>query len=236
MRSDRAPADSEPVVLIVEDEAELADMYAEYLQTGCDVRVAYTGDDALELIDRSLDIAFLDRRLMEWSGDELVNVIHERGIDCGIVLVTAVKPDLDIAELPIDDYLEKPIFEEDLQQSVEEIQYRLIGGANQQEFLALVSRRIVLEDQFSKAQLKDKPEYAKLNRRIELAEEHLGYESSHQRSKHRPDACPSCDFRWDVRAEGRLGYVPIGTRVWKCTRCGQIEDLPDPSDRSVARR
>lgn len=234
--SERRPDDPAPVVLIVEDEPELAAMYADFLADACRVRVAETGEEALERIDHSIDIAFLDRMLDDWSGDELVNVIHERDIDCGIVMVTAVDPDLDIVDLPVDDYLTKPVLQDDLRRSVEEILYRQVGGSDRREFLALVSRKIALDTNYRADELVGEPEYAKLRRRIALAEERLDLKAVSRPSKHRPDACPECDLRWDVTVDGTVGYVEIAARAWKCTRCGHVTDLPDPKDRFVARR
>lgn len=236
MSRDQRHDESAPVVLIVEDEPDLASLYASYLDEACRVQVAETGDEAIERIDHGLDVAFLDRRLGDWSGDELVNVIHERGIDCGIVMVTAVEPNLDIVDLPVDDYLTKPVFQEDLQRSVEEILFRKVGGADRREFLGLISRRIALDNYFDTDELAGEPEYAKLQRRIALAEDRLDLKAVPSQSKHRPVACPECEFRWDVHVDGAVGYVKIGARVWKCIRCGHVVNLPDPSDRFVARR
>ena len=230
-----SPANHEPVVLVVEDDPSLASLYAAYLDSACRVRVAETGDEALELLDDNLDVALLDRRLPVWEGDELVNVIRERDLDCGIVMVTAVEPGLDIVDLPVDDYLTKPVMPEDLQQTVEEILFRLVGGADRRELLALVSRKIALEQQFSDEILGEKSEYAKLTRRIALAEERLDMTTVSQPSKHRPEACPACDLRWDLLVDGTAGYVVIGSRVWKCTRCGNVESMPDPQGRFVMR-
>ena len=184
--------------------------------------MANAGEEALERIDHSIDVAFLDRKLGEWTGDELVNVIHERGIDCAIVMVTAVEPDVDIADLPVDDYLTKPIFEEDLQAAVEEALYRLVGAADRRELLGLLSRRIALEHQFDESELAEEPEYAKLTRRIALADERLDLKAVEDPSKHRPEACPECELRWDVRVGETVGYVKMGSRVWKCRRCGYV--------------
>lgn len=230
------PEETMPFVLIVEDETDLASLFANYIDDACWVRVAETGEEALELMDHNLDIVFLDRRLDGWSGAELVNVIHDRGIDCGIVMVTAVEPDLDIVDMPIDDYLTKPVAKEELQRSVEEILFRQVGGRDRRELLALVSRKIALEEQVDERELAGKPEYWKLKRRISLAEDRLDLHPVADHSKHRPDACPECDLRWDVRIDGAVGYVEMGSRVWKCTRCGHVANLPDPSERRVARR
>lgn len=233
---DASAGDDRPVVLIVEDERELADLYASFVDDACRVRVAYDGDEAVELIDHDIDIAFLDRKLHDWSGDELVNVIRERGVDCGIVMVTAVTPDVDIVDLPVDDYLTKPIFPEDLQEAVEETLFRLVGGDDRREFLALLSRKIALENELTRDRLENAVEYQKLQRRIALAEDRLDLTTIPATSKHRPEACSECDLRWDVRVDGAVGYVEIGSRVWKCRGCGAVENLPAPTDRHVARR
>lgn len=225
-RAQRAVATS-PVVLIVEDEPELAEVYEDYIDEACDVRVATTGDEALSLIDHNVDVALLDRKLGEWSGDELVHVIRERQIDCGIVMVTAVQPDVDIVGLPVDDYLTKPAFEEDLKAAIDEILYRQVGGADRREFLALISRKIALESQLDQGELAGKPEFRKLERRIALAEDRLDLKAVADPDEDRPDTCPECGLRWDVRIDGSgtAGYVEIGTWAWKCRGCGTVENL-----------
>lgn len=229
-------AGSRPVVLIVEDETGLADLYADWLDDVCEVRVAYDGDEAIELLDHDLDVAFLDRRLPEWTGDELVNVIRERGIDGGIVMVSAVRPAEDIVDLPVDDYLSKPVTKEDLRRAVTETLFRLVGGKDRREYLALLSRKIALEDELRPSQLETSVEYGKLKRRIRLAESRLDLTPINLLSKYRPETCPSCDLRWDIKVDETLGFVKIGSRVWKCRRCGTVANLPDPTDRRVARR
>lgn len=225
----RAVATS-PVVLIVEDEPELAEVYEDYISEACDVRVATTGDEALSLIDRNVDVALLDRKLGELSGDELVHVIRERQIDCGIVMVTAVQPDVDIVGLPVDDYLTKPAFEEDLKAAIEEILFRQVGGADRQELLALISRRIALESQFDPGELAGKLEFQKLERRIAIAEERLDLTAVADPDEDRPAACPECGLRWDVRIDDSdtAGYVDIGTWAWKCRGCGNVANQAGP--------
>lgn len=228
--------DQQPVVLLVEDEIELATLYSEYLGSACEVRVAHDGDEALELIDHDLDLAFLDRRLADWSGDELVNVIRERGIDCAIIMVSAVTPDEDIVDLPADDYLQKPVSMEDLRNAVVESMYRLLGGNDRREFLALVSRKIALENEMDAGELEQSKEYRKLKRRIRLAEERLEFDHINLFSKYRPEACPECGLRWDVRVDETVGFVKVGSMVWKCRGCGNVVNLPDATDRKVAKR
>jgi DNA-binding response OmpR family regulator len=58
-------ADTEPKrVLIVEDDRDLANLYEMWLVDEYDVRIAYSGEAALErMADREADVVLLDRRI-----------------------------------------------------------------------------------------------------------------------------------------------------------------------------
>lgn len=225
-----------PVVLVVEDERDLADLYTAFLTDTYTVRTAYTGEQALALLDDDVDVALIDRRLKDWSGDELLEVIQDRGIDCQVALVTAVAPDFDIAALAIDDYLMKSVSREELLELVEELLLRAASDVDQQELLSLISRKIVLEGEKPPSDLEESDEYTKLERRIEMAKDSLQIHPEQVgTNKHRPDTCPQCDLRWDLSVGNTLGFLKLGAFVWKCTQCGSVEKVPDPSNRRVTR-
>lgn len=230
--------DSEtPVVLIVEDERGLADLYTAFLEDRYTVRTAYTGEQALGMLDDAVDVALLDRRLENWSGDQLLGVIQDRKIDCQVAMVTAVAPDFDIAALAIDEYLTKSVSREDLLEIVEELLLRAESDITQQELLALISRRITLENEKSPTELEASDEYRKLKRRIDISTDQLNLDpEAVGLSKHRPEACPHCGLRWDLSVGETIGFLKLGAHVWKCTQCGSIEKVPDPSGRRVTRR
>jgi hypothetical protein len=52
----------EPTILVV-DEADVTDLYATWLESSYDVRRAYEGHEALELLDGEVDVVLLDRRI-----------------------------------------------------------------------------------------------------------------------------------------------------------------------------
>ncbi len=87
-------SDDLPLVLVVEDEPDLADLYATWLRGEYRVRVAYGGREALEKLDDEVEVVLLDRRMPDLSGDEALKEIRERGFDCRVAMVTAVEPDL----------------------------------------------------------------------------------------------------------------------------------------------
>ena len=66
-------SETQTTVLVVEDDADLAALYAEWLADDYDVRVAHSGKEALSVLaDVDVDVALLDRRMGTISGDEVL--------------------------------------------------------------------------------------------------------------------------------------------------------------------
>jgi CheY-like chemotaxis protein len=63
-------------VLIVDDESEVADVYALRLREEYETRTAYGGEEALDTIDSDMDVVLLDRRMPDLSGDEVLERIR----------------------------------------------------------------------------------------------------------------------------------------------------------------
>jgi DNA-binding response OmpR family regulator len=236
MEEGNNPRESEDAdVLVVEDEQSLAELYRVWLETEYAVETAYTGDEAGEKLDETVDVVILDRRLPDATGREVLDRIQDRNLDCMVTIVSAVKPVFEIADFPIDDYLTKPVEREELLATVDELLLRATAPISRQELLALHSRRIALEGEMDPGQLEETPEYNELTRKIEVLESELDVAPQSISSRHRPDACPECDLRWNLDVEGTVGFVPMASRVWKCVQCGRVVHKPDPSNRSVTR-
>jgi len=156
----------EPAVLIVEDEPDLADLYAAWLEDECTVRTAYNGSQALDAIDRHVDVVLLDRRMPGLSGDTVLDTIRERDLDCRVAMVTAVEPDFDIVEMGFDDYLVKPVSKSDLTDTLDQLLLRSAYDEQLQEFFALASKKAVLDKQKTEAELRASEEYARLEDRL----------------------------------------------------------------------
>jgi DNA-binding response OmpR family regulator len=107
-------------VVVVDDEADLADVYAKQLAADNDVTVAQGGEQALDEIDHTTDVVLLDRRMPGLSGDEVLDHIRECAYGCRVVMVTAVEPDLDVVDLRFEDYITKPVKGEELRRVVNE--------------------------------------------------------------------------------------------------------------------
>ena len=164
---DRTPDDESPVVLVVEDEPDLADLYAAWLGTEYDVRTAYGGHEALEELSDDVDVILLDRRMPGLSGDEVLDEVRERGVDARVAMVTAVEPDFDIVAMGFDDYLVKPVTRESLIDTVNGLYGRSSYDSRVQELFAVSSKKAVLESEKGRAALEESEEYRELERRAE---------------------------------------------------------------------
>ncbi|WP_152041380.1 response regulator transcription factor [Salinigranum salinum] len=155
--------DDRPVVLVTDDEAELAELYAHWLADSYEVLVATSGEEALELATDDVDVALLDRRMPSMTGDEVLSALRQRGVNCRVAMITAVEPDLDIVQMPFDDYLVKPITREELHSVVEVLLSRAQFDDRTQEFFALASKKATLE---SAAKDGSSDEYERLTARM----------------------------------------------------------------------
>lgn len=152
-----------PTVLAVDDEPNLAELYRVYLTDSYDVRIATGGEAALDAMDDDVDVVLLDRRMPDLSGHEVLHAMREAGYDARIAMLTAVEPDVDIVEMPFDDYKTKPVTKADLITLVEVLLHRAAFDRDSQEFFALASKKAALES----AGTTGTAEYAELLERIE---------------------------------------------------------------------
>ena len=151
--------EKEPEVVVVEDEEDLADLYAHWLDDQYDVSTAHTGEDALETITPSTDIILLDRRLPGISGDEVLGEIRDRGIECPVAMVSAVDPEPEILKLDIDDYLVKAVTKDEIQSTVQELLRRSELNDQLREYLTVVSKKETLETEHPIGELRQNEEY-----------------------------------------------------------------------------
>ncbi|WP_415382436.1 HalX domain-containing protein [Halosimplex sp. TS25] len=163
-----------PVVLIVEDEPDVAETYNLWLADEYEVRMAQSGDEGLAKLDDDVDVVLLDRMMPGLSGDEVLKRIRERGLECRVAMVTAVEPDFDILEMGFDAYLCKPIRSEQLHDTVENLLERSEYDDLLQEYYSLVETQATLEATKSSAELADNEEYARLQERIDGLRDDLG--------------------------------------------------------------
>ncbi len=163
-----------PVVLVVDDEENLADLYSQWFTDEYEVRTAYDGEQALDLLDESVDVVLLDRQMPGLSGDDVLNCIRDEGLDCRVAMVTAVEPDFDIIELGFDDYLTKPVSKADLQEVIQGLLRRSTYDRRLQDYYSLVTTKVALEAEKSASVLADDHRYTDLKTEIQERKSELG--------------------------------------------------------------
>lgn len=110
-----------PTVLIADDETELTDLYATWFDDDYDVRTAYSGKNAISQFDSDVSVVFLDRRMPNYTGDKVLEDIRAHEHDCPVAMLTAVEPDVDIVELPFDEYIVKPVTREQIRETAQRL-------------------------------------------------------------------------------------------------------------------
>jgi DNA-binding response OmpR family regulator len=150
------------VIVVVDDDPDLADLFSAWLEGTYEVRTAYGGAAGLETIDDEVDVVLVDRLMPGTSGDEVVATLEDREWNGQVAMVTAVEPDFDILGLGIDDYLLKPVFRDALETTVEGLLERASYDESLQELFALTTKRATLESRKTNAELADSEEYGRL--------------------------------------------------------------------------
>lgn len=159
-----------PRVLIVDDEERVANTYELRLGDEYETEVALSGEEALQLVDESFDVVLLDRRMPGTTGDDVLEEIRKRGLDCRVVMLTAVDPDFDIADMEIDDYVVKPVDKDQLREVVDRALTISEYNEQMQELSSLKLKRNVLEVELGDHELDDNDKYQELTDRIDKLE------------------------------------------------------------------
>ena len=102
-----------PSILIVDDDEAICEVLATYLRPlGYNLRVAHTGNSALAALrEESPDVALLDLRLTDMSGQEIHRQIRERHLDTEVIIVTgfaSLDSALEAIKSGAFDYIVKP--------------------------------------------------------------------------------------------------------------------------------
>jgi DNA-binding response OmpR family regulator len=160
----------EITVLVVDDESQLLELFEAYLKERFIVRTAADGEAALERIDASVDAVLLDRRMPGMSGDEVLARLRDRGADVPVAMTTAIDPDVDILDMPFDEYLTKPVGREELHSVVERLATRSEFDSKTREFFRLAAKRDALDED----KIANEDELRRIRERMEELKEGLG--------------------------------------------------------------
>lgn len=200
----------ETTILIAEDEEELANLYKTWLRTeGYDIHTAYNGQEAIDIIDElgdKIDAALLDRMMPHYNGDEILEELRDRGIECGVSMVTAVEPDYDILEMGFDTYIQKPTNRDTIIETIEKLLRTKDYDGKVQNLLSLLSKKKSLEQEKSDNTLSEEDAYKELKENIETLRNELSEESQ-------DDAI--VDLLYNITGENLLVSVQYTPETWE---------------------
>jgi len=156
-----------PTILVVDDERDLADLYAMWAGEEYRTMTAYGGEDALEKIDETVDVVLLDRRMPDLTGDEVLERIRETDHEVRVVMITAVDPGLDIIEMEFDKYLTKPISRPKLQRVIENMRVQLRKDGVLQKHDQVSNKMEALEEELEPETLEQSEGYSELQETLQ---------------------------------------------------------------------
>ncbi|MHC3381732.1 response regulator [Haloarcula sp. H-GB5] len=148
-------------VFIIDDEEGMVVFLEDCLDGHYTVKSDTDAIRAFHRIDNSVDVVLLDRKMPEMTGDKLLGLLREKGLDVQIAMITAIKPTEEIMEMPFDDYLVKPVEEPEVLGLVDTLITRKQFRRATQRFFRNISKIQALE----KANRTDTKEYDKLIKR-----------------------------------------------------------------------
>lgn len=114
----------ELTVLVADDETAFTDSLAVWLSDEYEVRTAYSGREAIEKYDSTVDVVLLDYRMPGLSGDQVFERLRERPGDAHVAILTATDPQFrreTVDSPPFDESLTKPITKGELLAAVERL-------------------------------------------------------------------------------------------------------------------
>lgn len=151
---------------MVDDDPACRSLHEAWLTDRYEVATATDGEEALERLE-GMDVVLLDREMPGPNGPAVAEEIDERAADPFVVIVSAVEPDFEIVEMPIDEYVTKPVTGEELRSVVDTMLSRAECQDLLREFYSLASRKATLEVQKNAAELAESDEYGALTTELE---------------------------------------------------------------------
>jgi len=153
-------------VLVVDDDPACRDLHSLWLEDEYEVVTAADGKGALEKVGPA-DVVLLDREMPRMDGEAVAHRLDEGRYDCFVVMVSGVEPDFDILDLPVDEYLTKPVARESVLDVVETMLSRGVCQRMLREYFSLTARKATLELRKQPDELNDTDEYHELVTELE---------------------------------------------------------------------
>jgi len=164
----------EKTILVVEDEDSLRGLYTEMLEEeGATVRSAANGKEALGEWTEDVDAVLLDRRLPEMYGGEVLYQKRAEGKQTPVAILTAVEPDLDMADMEFDEYALKPINKDKILNIVSELFDTDKINEEVREFIRVGLKLEKLQEKHDESMLQTHAEYKQLVRKYNEVQQQI---------------------------------------------------------------
>lgn len=160
-------------VLVAAEAGALADHAERALAEDHALRRAENGGQTLSKLDDSVDVLLLHRGVPGISGDQALDEIDARGLDCRVALVSAAAPEFDVVAAGFDDVLTAPVDTADLRSTVDRLLALNTYEQKYQELSSKIVKRNIMEVERTEAELTDSERFAELQARIEELEREL---------------------------------------------------------------
>jgi two-component system, OmpR family, response regulator len=131
-------------ILVIDDTKNIRLMLSKTLELeGYNVTTAGDGKEALELFEREkFDLAFLDIKLPEVRGTEVLRRMRDMGVDTPVIIITAygtVKNAVDCTNLGAIAYLQKPFTGQKVKSILEELNF----GTSSEQTISNIEKLIL---------------------------------------------------------------------------------------------
>lgn len=172
-------ASSNPTgVLIAEDKRNLADIFAGWVDDDYEVRTAYDGEEAIELMDESIQAVVLDRRMPGLSGDEVLAELRDRGFNVPVAFISAVEPEDNVLDMDFSDYIIKPASRDEFQETIERLTALSESEPQVREYFQLKAKRDALEMGQGTWVVRSEERYDELESKLERLEDEFDIDVS----------------------------------------------------------
>ncbi|WP_324661672.1 response regulator transcription factor [Haloarcula sediminis] len=154
-------------VLAADDDSDMRSLYRCWLAPSYDVRLAADGDETLRKLDETVDVVVLDREMPRRDGVDVAHELEQRDTDAAVVMISGVEPDVDLLDIPVDDYLQKPSSRETVTAHIERAAAIAECSDRHRRLIAFDRRRQIVESAVSEHRLARNPQYQRTVDRLD---------------------------------------------------------------------
>lgn len=258
-----APSSIQPPTVLIADGPNRARRYERWLDDPFPVRCAKSPDEAREETAEDVGVEIIGAGVCDETKSELLDLLAVRSPFARTIVIQGDDQPPMLDGSGYDVCLFTPVEEADLREAVERLariatyeravstffEYTTYAanrkvGRDEEEVLE-DETYLELQDRIDRTQATLERIRAAMDdadRRILLesieADPGAGFDQPQGEGGRHPDNCYECDLEWGVHHGDGLGngYDQLGAFVWKCARCGNVQQAASASHRWLARR